>query len=138
MSRPLRALAGTLALLTVATLAAAPAMAGDVTAGPDAASSPVGEWRTRTDGVRQTVTFDEDGTVYGESGCNRFTGGYEVNGDEITIGPLATTLIACEQSVMDAEQIFLTKLQAAVSFSATDTRLRIYTPKDLMVLRAVR
>ena len=141
MSRALRAVGGALTLLTVALVAATPAMAGDAPAPGSAgvgASTPEGEWRTRTDGVRQTVTFDADGTVYGDSGCNRFTGSYEVDGDMLTIGPLASTLIMCEENVMDAEQIFLTKLQAAVSFTATDARLRLYTPKDLMVLRAVR
>lgn len=139
MSRALRAVGGALTVATIALMGAAPAMAGDVPApGTSTPSSPEGEWRTRTDGVRQTVTFDPDGTVYGDAGCNRFTGAYEVDGDTLTIGPLASTLMMCEESVMDAEQVFLTKLQAAVSFTATPTRLRIYTPKDVMVLRAVR
>lgn len=117
--------------LLVAT--AVPAMAGD---GASANGSIVGDWRTRTDGIRQTITFDSEGKVYGDSGCNRFTGGYTVkkNGT-LKIGPLASTMMFCEGK-MDAEQIFLTKLQAAVGYQATDARLKIFTAKDVMVFRA--
>lgn len=115
-------------LLTVA----GPAMAGD---SGGALRSPVGDWRTSTDGVRQTVTFDAKGKVYGDSGCNRFTGSYKVKGDRLTIGPLASTMMFCEGK-MDAEQSFLTRLQAAVSYQATKRTLKIFTPKDLMTFRS--
>lgn len=97
--------------------------------------SPVGDWRTSTLGVKQTVTFDKKGKVFGDSGCNRFTGGYKVKGDRITIGPLASTMMFCEGK-MDAEAIFLNKLQNVVAFQATDTKLRLFTPKDLTVFKA--
>jgi heat shock protein HslJ len=97
--------------------------------------SPVGDWRTSTMGVKQTITFDDEGKVYGDSGCNRFTGGYKVKGDRITIGPLASTMMFCEGK-MDAEAAFLNKLQNVVSYKATDARLKLFTPKDLMVLKA--
>ncbi len=108
---------------------AAPAMAGD---SGGALRSPVGDWRTQTNGVKQTITFDDEGKVFGDSGCNRFTGAYKVKGDRITIGPLASTLMACDQARMDAEQTFLTRLQAAVSYTATKKVLKIYAPKDLV------
>ena len=92
---------------------------------------PDGDWRTSTDGVRQTITFDSKGRVYGDSGCNRFTGGYKVKGDRITIGPLASTMMFCEGR-MDAEQTFLTRLRAAVSYQATTEVLKVYAPKDII------
>lgn len=107
---------------------AAPASAGD---SGSALRTPVGDWRTATNGVKQTITFTEDGKVYGDSGCNRFTGGYTVRGDRIHIGPLASTMMACEQKKMDAEQVFLTRVQAAVSYTATKKVLRLYAPKDM-------
>jgi heat shock protein HslJ len=109
-----------------------PAQAGDVTS---TSGSIVGDWRTSTNGVRQTITFAADGKVFGDAGCNRFTGTYTTDGNEISIGPLATTLIACEGNVGDAEAIFLNKVQAAVSYQATERRLKLFTPKDLMVFR---
>ena len=126
---------GPLAGIAAATLAglmllsATPASAGDVAA---ANGTVVGQWRTSTDGVKQTITFKKDGSVFGDSGCNRFAGGYKVEGDAITIGPLASTMMACEQPRMDAEQSFLTKLQAAVSYTATKKVLKIYAPKDMI------
>ena len=120
------ALAASALLVTMA----APAMAGDVSS--TSAKSPVGDWRTRTSGVTQTITFTDDGMVFGDAGCNRFTGSYTTDGSSITIGPLATTLMACEQPVMDAEQTFLVRLQAAVSYRAKAETLRIYAPKDLI------
>ena len=113
-------------LLGVAT----PALAGDVS--PTPATSPVGDWRTSTHGVRQTITFTRDGQVHGDAGCNRFSGTYTTHGSHITIGPLASTLMMCDQSIMDAEQTYLVKLQAAVSYSATATTLKIFAPKDMV------
>ncbi len=55
------------------------------------------------------------GSVFGDSGCNRFTGTYQVKGDRITIGPLASTEMACPEPQMSAEMTFLTRLQAAVT-----------------------
>jgi heat shock protein HslJ len=109
-------------------LAAVPASAGDVAA----TTSPVGQWRTRTDGVRQTITFAKDGSVFGDSGCNRFTGSYKVKGDRITIGPLASTMMACPEPQMSAETTFLTRLQAAVSYHATSRVLKVFAPKDMI------
>ena len=109
-------------------LAATPATAGDMVA----PTSPVGDWRTSTNGVKQIITFTEDGKVYGDSGCNRFTGGYTVKGDRITIGPLASTMMACPEPRMSAEATFLTRLQAAVSYHATKRVLKIHAPKDMI------
>ena len=131
LHRPLltAALAGSLLLA-----AATPAMAGDTGA---ALRGPEGDWRTSTQGVRQTITFDDQGKVYGDSGCNRFTGGYKVKGDRITIGPLASTMMYCEGR-MEAEQEFLTAIQAAVSFKANKRTLTIFTPDGKVPFRAAR
>ena len=110
---------------------AAPAMAGDV-GSTTTTRSPVGDWRTRTNGVTQTITFTKDGEVFGDAGCNRFTGGYTTNGDSITIGPLASTLMMCQENIMNAEATFLVRIQAAVGYQAKAKVLRIYAPKDLV------
>lgn len=116
-------------------LAATPAMAGD---SGSALRSPVGHWKTSTNGVKQDVTFTKDGNVFGDSGCNRFTGGYTVHGDRIEIGPLASTLMACPQKQMDAEAVFLKALQASTSYSATATTLKLHSPGTTLVLRKAK
>jgi heat shock protein HslJ len=42
-----------------------------------------------------SLVVSED-TVSLATGCNRATGGYTVDGDTVTVGPLAATLMACE------------------------------------------
>jgi len=66
-----------------------------------------------------TFTFGEDGTISGNAGCNNFTGSYTVDGDTLTVGPLATTRKMCSEpeGVMETEQAFLTDLGNAASFT---------------------
>lgn len=116
--------------LLATTVTAVPANAGDVAA--PTAKSPVGDWGTSTNGVKQTLTLTKDGKVSGSAGCNRFIGEYTVHGSDISFGPLATTLMACEESVMAAEATFLTRLGAAVSYRATKKRLWVAAPKDVI------
>ena len=78
--------------------------------------------------ARIVVTFGEDGKVSGNAGCNNFNGAYEVDGEEITIGPLATTRKMCAQpeGVMETEQAFLQAMGNAATFSIMGDRLTIY------------
>ncbi len=71
--------------------------------GKEAVVSPVS-------GTTLTATFTGD-TVSGSAGCNDYNGPYKLDGDKVTIGPLATTRKACEQDMMDQETEFLTALQ---------------------------
>jgi heat shock protein HslJ len=52
------------------------------------------------------LMFRGDGRVSGFGGCNRLSGTYEARGDRLTLGPLATTKMACAD-VMDIESAFL-------------------------------
>ena len=59
----------------------------------------------------------EDGNASGFGGCNTFTGGYELDGDSISIGPLAGTLMACELQKMAVEGAYMPALEAADAWS---------------------
>jgi heat shock protein HslJ len=50
-------------------------------------------------------------SIGGFSGCNTFSGVYGTNGDVVAIGKLGTTMMACDQPVMDQETAFLAALQ---------------------------
>jgi META domain len=63
------------------------------------------------------VQFRSDGKVGGHSGCNRFTGTYTQKDDTMTIGPLASTRMACQPEVMEREQQFLAMLSLLTSSS---------------------
>ena len=74
------------------------------------------------------VQFGSNGKVNGFSGCNRFTGNYTQKDDALTIGPIATTRMACRPSAMRREQQFLAML-ASVRLAA-GTRLKLILKKD--------
>ena len=76
-------------------------------------------------GTTLTATFTAD-TVAGNSGCNTYSGGYTLNGDQVTIGPLASTMKACSDAIMTQETQFLTALQtpATVETSGGTVTLR--------------
>jgi heat shock protein HslJ len=61
--------------------------------------------------TQPTATFGTDGQVTGSGGCNSFSGPYQSTASTLSIGPLASTLSACEQPVMDQEAAYLTALQ---------------------------
>jgi len=63
-----------------------------------------------------TLTLEE-GTASGFGGCNTFTGGYELDGDSISIGPLAGTLMACEVQKMAVEGAYMPLLESADAWS---------------------
>jgi heat shock protein HslJ len=68
-------------------------------------------------GTTVTAIFGSDGTLTGSGGCNQYNTTYKTDGDKITIGPVATTRMACEQSVMDQEQAYLNALANASTYT---------------------
>jgi len=74
-------------------------------------------------GPALTATFAAT-TVSGFGGCNRFNGPYSTQRDAITIGPFASTLVACAEADRSTqEQQYLQALQLARTFSVTGDRL---------------
>ncbi len=62
-------------------------------------------------GVVSDVTFAPDGAAYGAGGCNRFRGGWTAEGAEgLKLGPLASTMMACEDPKDAQERCFLEAL----------------------------
>jgi len=72
-----------------------------------------------------TAEFAEDGTVTGSAGCNSYNGSYEVLGDTMTIGPLATTRMACEPEVDEQELNYLAALENVTQFTLDRDRLEL-------------
>lgn len=78
-------------------------------------------------GTTITATF-EDGQVNGSAGCNSYFGSYQVSGDNITMGEVASTLMACmdPEGVMEQETTFMEFLTDAQTFRLTDGQLQIF------------
>lgn len=77
------------------------------------------------DNTVMTLQFASDGTLSGSGGCNRFNGSFVAVGEDLTIEPLATTMMACEPAVMEQETLFLATLQGATGFAVDGTKLTL-------------
>ncbi len=86
-------------------------------------------------GTRLTLVF-EGGKVSGSSGCNRFHGSFTAEGKTLTIHPLATTRMACEDAVMSQEQQFLGALQSATTWDIVRGMLDVHRADGERVLTA--
>jgi len=53
----------------------------------------------------------------GTGGCNTFGGTYTTDGDTISFGPLASTMMACEPPIMEQETVYLAALDGATSYT---------------------
>jgi heat shock protein HslJ len=77
-------------------------------------------------GSHITAAFGPDGRVSGFSGCNRFMGPYQAGEGGLTIGPLGSTRMACEQPLMDQEAAVLRALESTTQYRFEN---------DMLVLR---
>jgi heat shock protein HslJ len=78
-------------------------------------------------GTEITLKFGADDQVSGKSGCNTYSGGYKTSGDQLKVGPLASTMMACESpaGVMEQEQQYLAALQNAATYDIAGSTLTI-------------
>jgi heat shock protein HslJ len=67
-----------------------------------------------------------DGRIFGSGGCNRFMGSYQTEGTQLSIGPLASTFMACEPPVIAQETRYLTALQGAQNYEVNPQGLTIF------------
>lgn len=72
-----------------------------------------------------TAEFSPDGSVSGSSGCNRYSGPYTVDGNNIEMGPFASTLMACPDLIMAQEALYLKALETGSTYQISDDELTI-------------
>lgn len=112
----------------------------------DSNGDPEGEWTVEAVvldgqetpvlvGTMPTASF-AGGEVQGSAGCNTFSGRYEIDGAKLTMGPLASTQMFCEEpaGVMDQETAYLTVLGEAESFTVDGDSLQIRASNDRRIL----
>lgn len=92
----------------------------------DAAS---GGMASPTGGVQLTGEFmagepSGDGVVAGFSGCNNYSASYTVDGDSLSIGDAASTMMFCD-GLMDQETAFLELLSTIGGYSIQGTKLTL-------------
>jgi heat shock protein HslJ/phosphoglycolate phosphatase-like HAD superfamily hydrolase len=75
------------------------------------------------DRAQTTIEFKADGSVSGSTGVNRFQGQAKIDGDRLTMGPLATTRRAGPPALMDQESRFLKTIDRVRRFRMEPTGL---------------
>jgi len=78
------------------------------------------------------VTFTAEVGIAGSAGCNSFSGPFTFDVNTLTVGPLISTLMACEEPIMAQETAIMTALQTATSFEVLDGQLRINYPEGVL------
>lgn len=68
------------------------------------------------------VFFTQDGGFRGFTGCNRFNGHYQIQGEQILLNTGATTRMACQQSY---ENAFLESVSRVVKFQIIEDQLHL-------------
>jgi heat shock protein HslJ len=86
-------------------------------------------------GTEVSLDLADDGQASGTAGCNRFSGGYEVDGTSLGFGPLAATKMFCdEEGVMEQEQSVFAALEASRSFTIDGSTLTLADESGAMLL----
>lgn len=83
-----------------------------------------------------TLEFDAQARrVSGDSGCNRFSGSFEVNGSTLKLSQLVSTRRAClSAKASQLEANFLGLLEATTRFELAGGQLRLYSDKGLTLV----
>lgn len=80
------------------------------------------------------LTFKEDGTVTGNSGCNGLGGNYKVEGDQVTFDQIVSTLMACDDARMAQEGAFHQVLTNTATFKIEGHTLTLANNDVVLVL----
>lgn len=80
------------------------------------------------------LTFNDDGTVTGNSGCNGFGGNYTVEGDQVTFSEIVSTLIACDEPLMSQEGVVLQVMADSVTYNVDGNTLTLTGDGMVLVL----
>lgn len=87
------------------------------------------------EGAGAGLTFNEDGTVTGSSGCNGLGGDYTVAGDQITFGEFVSTLMACDDPIMSQEGIVHQVITGTGSYKIEGDTLTLSNNGMVLVFR---
>jgi heat shock protein HslJ len=88
--------------------------------------------------AQSTVTFMDDDTISGSTGCNNYNGAVELAGTSINVGLLATTRKMCEPAISGQETVFLEALGAARNWQLIGATLNLTDEKNIRVMRLIR
>ena len=84
--------------------------------------------------ITVTAGFQVDGRTSGSSGCNNYNAPYEVDGDNISIGPAAATRMFCPEpdGIMEQEVQYLAVLETASTYLIEVDKMEIRTAEGAL------
>lgn len=85
------------------------------------------------EGTTITAVFGEDGSLAGSAGCNRFTTSFQAASGSISIGLVASTMMACEEEIMQQETAFLAALPTAATYDIQGDTLELRDANGALV-----
>jgi heat shock protein HslJ len=87
-----------------------------------------------------TLNFTGETQVSGNAGCNTYSGGYSATGSTISIGELASTMMACiePEGVSDQESLYLKALKNSTTFKIENNSLVMRDDSGAMQVTAAR
>lgn len=88
--------------------------------------------------VEAWIRFEDDGRVFGHSGCNRFTGRREGKAHALSLGPLAMTRMACPDPQSTVELAFMKALEATAEAVATSRLLALFDARGRLLVTLAR
>lgn len=92
------------------------------------------EGATIVDGSEVVISFEE-GMVVVEAGCNSQRGSFEVSDDgSLVVGPMAATMMACDDALMAQDQLLAEFLGAAPSISLDGDELVLTTDSTTVTM----
>jgi heat shock protein HslJ len=80
------------------------------------------------------ILQSESRRIGGFGGCNRLIGGYELEGERLAFGQLATTRMACPQG-METEDAFLVALEKVKTWRILGQYLEVYDAAGNLLVR---
>ena len=80
------------------------------------------------------ILKSENRRVSGSGGCNRLTGSYKLNGNQLKFGQMAGTMMACAD-LMDTEKAFLQALGQVITWKITNQDLELFDAEGKLVAR---
>lgn len=86
-------------------------------------------------GTEITLELQENGRLGGSDGCNRYLSGFTLEGERLTIGPIATTRMACRGPAGAAEQAtaYAAALGMVGAYRIEGDELTLITPEGVTV-----
>jgi len=91
--------------------------------------------KTLLPGTSISIQFLAGEKLAGSSGCNQYSGTYTASGNTLQIpSDLASTLMACQQEIMDQESTYLKILGEVKTYSVTGDQLTLFDTKEKSIL----